>query len=638
MFSSFPVTATVIGVIAFAAAAAATPIVRALARRFGAVAMPRNDRWHRKPTAMMGGIAIFVAVMATLPGLVHRSREVWVVLGASTLLFLVGLVDDFLKIKPYQKLIGQLIGVAGVMYFGLVLPWTDSASINMLLTLLWLIGITNAVNMLDNMDGLSAGIAAIAAIFLGINFALNGQFNEALMLAGFAGALLGFLIYNHSPASIFMGDCGSMFIGFFLAATALMSGSGGGRSRSIVAVLAVPVLVLLVPIFDTTFVTLMRKMAGRAASQGGRDHTSHRLVALGLSEKHAVWMLYSLAVSGGVLALIARHASIDVSIVSIATFTVVLTFLGIHLGRVRVYEETELAAAREKPLVSFLLHLSYKRRIFEVVLDVILISLSYYLAYALKFGPARNSGDWNLFIKTLPIVVVVKLAMFLATGIYRGLWRYASLASVVDFARATIVSSVATMLVIVLAFRFDGFSRTVFALDAVLLMMALTGSRFAFRILRRLFPVHHAKDSRRVLIYGAGDGGELVYRELRNNSELNVVPVAFVDDDPAKNGRLIHGLRVYSTATPLEETCRRLRIDQVLISTTKLSNERLTEIVGRCAASGLLVSRAAMNFEPLSPSDFGWVLAADDSPIAGVPLIAPRANLVNPARSTATDH
>src|SRR5436305_5870465 len=373
MPSAFPVAAPVIGLIAFAAAATATPIVRALARRFGAVAMPRNDRWHRKPTAMMGGIAIFVAVMATLPALVQQTSEVWVVLGASTLLFAVGLIDDFLKIQPYQKLIGQLVGVALVMYFGLVLPWTNSPAVNMMITLVWLIGITNAINMLDNMDGLSVGIAAIAGTFLGINFAINGQFNEALVVAGFAGALLGFLIYNHSPASIFMGDCGSMFVGFFLATTALMSkGGGGGRSRSIVAVLAVPVLVLVVPIFDTTFVTLMRKVAGRSASQGGRDHTSHRLVALGLSERRAVWMLYTFAAAAGALAIVVRHATLDISLGAIASFTLVLTFLGIHLAGVRVYEEP---GARPKALVAFLVDVSYKRRLFEVALDVVLIVL-----------------------------------------------------------------------------------------------------------------------------------------------------------------------------------------------------------------------------------------------------------------------
>ena len=165
------------------------------------------------------------------------------VIAASTALFLVGLVDDFYTLKPYQKLAGQLLGAAAVVYFGLVLPWTGSFALNMILTFFWLVGVTNAVNMLDNMDGLAAGIAAIASASLAVNFYLNGQITEALMLGAFCGALAGFLIYNHNPASIFMGDCGSMFVGFFLASTALLNAQGGGgRSRSVFAVLAVPVV------------------------------------------------------------------------------------------------------------------------------------------------------------------------------------------------------------------------------------------------------------------------------------------------------------------------------------------------------------------------------------------------------------
>jgi len=618
---SFTFAVPVITVSAFAAAAVATPAVRSVARRFGAVAVPRADRWHRSPTAMMGGIAIFIAVMATIPLLVQPSRERWVVLGASTLLFAIGLVDDFLKIKPYQKLIGQLVGAAIVMYFGLVLPWTQSATLNMLITLVWLIGITNAVNMLDNMDGLSAGIAAIAAIFLGVNFAINGQFNEALMLAGFGGALLGFLIYNHNPASIFMGDCGSMFIGFFLSSCALLSGTGGGRSRSLLAVLAVPVLVLCVPIFDTTFVTLMRKLSGRSASQGGRDHTSHRLVALGLSEKHAVWMLYALAVSAGLLALLARRASLDLSLLAIATFTIVLTFLGIHLGRVRVYSEEEIAAARSKPFVAFLINLSHKRRIFEVLLDVVLISGAYYLAYLIKFGPVQASNEWQLFFRTLPIVVLVKVLSFLAAGVYRGIWRYASLSTVIDFARAVALGSVATVLAIVFAFRFEGFSRTIFVLDALILLVIVTASRFAFRLMRGVVR-NGAATGRPVVIYGAGDGGELVYRELLNNPALQYVPVAFVDDDATKSGRVIHGVRVYSAGTSLVELCQKLHAKEVLISTEKISGARLTAIVGECAAAGLLARRAFMSFEALRPADFGWVVPNRADLPVGLPLVS----------------
>jgi len=616
--NTFGAAAVRTAVFGLALCAIATPVVRALARRFGIVAAPKADRWHKKPTAMLGGVAIFIAVMAAVLLFVPQTRASWAVLGASTLLFALGLVDDFLHIKPYQKLIGQIIGAAIIINYGLLLPWTASPTLNMFVTFIWLIGITNALNMLDNMDGLAAGSAALAAAFLGANFFLNHQFNEAMMLEAFAGALLGFLIFNHNPASIFMGDCGSLFIGFFLASSALLSGSGGGRSKSVLAVLAVPVLVLCVPIFDTTFVTVMRKMAGRAASQGGRDHTSHRLVALGLSEKHAVWMLYAFSIAAGSLALLARRASLDISLAAIAGFIIAMTFLGIHLGRVRVYSEEEVAVARSKPLVGFLFTLSHKRRIFEVLLDVLLISGAYYLAYAIKFGPLDGSPNWQLFLQTLPLVVLVKLVAFLVSGIYRGIWKYASLSSVTDFARAVALGSLGTVLVIVFTFRFDGFSRGVFVLDALMLFMLIAASRFAFRIMRRIFPAH-APGGKRVLIYGAGDGGEMVYRELLNNPELRYVPVAFADDDAAKAGRAIHGIPVYSTSTSFAEVRRRLQVEEVLISTVKIADDRLRAIVGECAAAGLIVRRAFMSFEPLVPGDFGWVIADVPTPM---PLVS----------------
>jgi UDP-N-acetylmuramyl pentapeptide phosphotransferase/UDP-N-acetylglucosamine-1-phosphate transferase len=604
--------------------AISTPIIRALAHRFGIVAAPKADRWHKKPTAMMGGVAIFIAVVATFLVFMPASRTSWAVLGASSLLFFVGLIDDFRHVKPYQKLVGQVIGAAIILNYGLVLPWTASPTLNMFVTLVWLIGITNAINMLDNMDGLAAGTAALAATFLSVNFFINHQPNEALMMAGFAGVLIGFLIYNHNPASIFMGDCGSLFIGFFLASAALLSGTGGGRSRSLLAVLAVPVLVLCVPIFDTTFVTVMRKLAGRAASQGGRDHTSHRLVALGLTEKHAVWMLYAFSVAAGSLALIARRASLDISLAAIGSFIIVLTFIGIHLGRVRVYSEDEIAAARNKPLVAFLFDLSHKRRIFEVLLDVVLISGAYYLAYAIKFGPFNGSGDWQLFLQTLPLVVLIKLVAFLGAGVYRGIWRYASLSTVIDFSRAVAIGSVATVVAIVLAFRFEAFSRTVFVLDSLILLVAVAASRFAFRLLRGMLP-GQAGNGIPVVIYGAGDGGELVYRELLNNPSLHYVAVAFVDDDASKAGRLIHGVRVYSTMTSLAEICRKLGAKEVLISTAKITKERLTAIIGECAAAGLMTRRACMSFEPLQPADFGWVMADPSAQSTAVPLISRRA-------------
>jgi UDP-GlcNAc:undecaprenyl-phosphate/decaprenyl-phosphate GlcNAc-1-phosphate transferase len=585
--------------IAFALALVLTPLVRMLARRLGMVARPKSDRWHKQPTAMLGGVAIWLAVTISYLIFVPRTPIGWRIILASTFLFLIGLVDDVIHTKPYQKLIGQIMGSAFIIYYGLTLPWTSSHSLNMALTIFWLIGITNALNLLDNMDGLAAGIAVIASCFLTLSFVHSSQPIEALMVLTFAGALLGFLVYNSTPASIFMGDCGSMFIGFFLASTALVNVSGG-RSRSFLPVLAVPILVLFIPIFDTTFVTVLRKISGRAASQGGRDHTSHRLVALGMSERHAVWMLYGFAALSGLLALLVQRVKVDVSLAAIAGFTILLTLIGVYLAGVKVYETTgDEIPLRDKSPYSFLIDFSYKRRIFEVLLDVVLIILAYWSAYAIQFGALAESPAWKLFLRTLPVLVFVKMATFLVMGVYRGLWRYTSLDDLIVFVKAVLLSSVASVLVVLFAFRFVGFSRTVFLIDGLLMLMFLAGSRMAFRLFRLLIPVSNRQDGRRVLIYGAGDGGELLLRELLNNRNLHYSPVGFLDDDPAKTGKVIHGLKVFAGNGDLVAVCKKFDVDELLISSSRMSDERVREIVNVCHEREITVKRMRITIEEL---------------------------------------
>ena len=574
-----------------------TPLVRAFERRFGFVAAPKSDRWHKKPIAMLGGTAIWLSVIITYAVFISGTTYGKFILLASTFLFIVGLIDDVLHIKPYQKLIGQVMGAAYVVYYGLSLPWTGSVLLNMALAIFWLIGITNAINLLDNMDGLASGIAVIAAGFLALSFVNTGQYTEALVMLIFAGALLGFLVYNSNPASIFMGDCGSMFVGFFLASSALINVSGG-RSRSFLPVLAVPILVLFIPIFDTTFVTVLRKLSGRSASVGGRDHTSHRLVALGMSERHAVLMLWGFAGLSGVLAILVQRARLDVSLAAIAAFTIVLTLVGVYLAGVKVYDETEAETAlKEKPLYTFLVDVSYKRRIFEVLLDVVLVILAYWTAYAINFPP--TSPAWNLFIRTLPVLVFMKMSVFLVMGVYRGLWRYTGMSDMVVFGKAVAVSSVASVLMVLFVFRFEGFSRTVFAMDAVLMFLLLAGSRMAFRLFRQVLPAVRQQDGRRVLIYGAGDGGELLLRELRNNRDLNLSPVGFLDDDPAKNGKVIHGLRVFGGNGDLLSVCAQHDIDEVVISSLKMTDERVQEVLRSCSDRRIAVKRMRITIEDL---------------------------------------
>lgn len=578
-----------------------TPLVRGLARRCGMVAQPKVDRWHKKPTALLGGVAIALAAAIPCLALVPLSPAVRVLLAASAFLWLVGLIDDLWNIKPYQKLIGQVMGAALVVSTGLCLPWTPWLLVNMAITIFWLVGITNAVNLLDNMDGLAAGIALIASAFLTVHLTLSSQPAEALLLAVFSAALLGFLVYNSSPASIFMGDCGSMFIGFFLAGAALL-GATGGRSRSILPVLAVPVLILLIPIFDTTLVSVLRKLSGRALSQGGRDHTSHRLVALGMSERRAVWLLYGLAALAGLLALQVRRLEAEFGIALIVGFSMPLILLGVYLAGVKVYAEADIRAAQKRPLIALLIDLSYKRRVFEVLLDVVLIILAYHASYTLLFGSVAHSGAWQQLFQVVPILVVVQLAAFLITGVYRGLWRYISVDDLLIHAKAVVLGSVTSVLILLFAFRFNGLSRAVFVLDGLLLLVMLTGTRLAFRLFRHVSSAGPAQ-GRRVLIYGAGDAGELLLRELLNNRALQYVPVGFADDDPLKKGKVIHGLRVFGGNGSVRTVCERQQVEEIVISSLKVPEERVKEIVRDCGPAKVAVKRLRIHIEHISAQD-----------------------------------
>jgi UDP-GlcNAc:undecaprenyl-phosphate/decaprenyl-phosphate GlcNAc-1-phosphate transferase len=588
----------IIAIISFVLAIISTYLVREGAHRFGFVAKPKADRWHKRPTAMMGGVALFITTVLAAILFVPHTPKTLVILGSSSFLFLVGLIDDVLHIKPYQKLIGQLIGTAIVIGFGLILPWTNSEILNIGITVFWLIGITNAINLLDNMDGLAAGISTVAAFSLALGLSSNGQGNELLLVSVFIGSLIGFLIFNFNPASIFMGDCGSMFIGFFLASSVMLT-EVGGRSRSIFSVLAVPVLILFVPIFDTTFVTILRKMWGRKASQGGRDHTSHRLVALGLSERSAVLMLYAFAAIGGATALLVSQIEATQSVALIVIFILVLVFVGVYLGKVKVYEEQdEELALQNNAAFGFLVNLSYKRRIFEVLLDAILVVLAYYAAYILVLGEIENQ-NWQLFVKTLPILLVFKLFSFLAAGVYRGLWRYTSIGDSVIFGKGVILGSITSILAILFFYRFKDFSRAVFIVDAILLFIGLSLSRMAFRLFRQLLPMPQNSEGRKVLIYGAGDGGELLLRELKNNPDWNYSPVGFVDDDERKTNSVIHGLKVFGGNGSLSTICSENEIDEILLTIRQMPPEKLREIKDICDTEDILLKRAWLKIEPI---------------------------------------
>jgi UDP-GlcNAc:undecaprenyl-phosphate GlcNAc-1-phosphate transferase len=585
--------------LACAISIAATFLVRGVARRFGLVAKPRADRWHKKPTALFGGVGIFVAFVATY--FLRRPGEIrgdMLLLACSGGMFLIGLVDDFVQLKPYAKLVGQIVFATLFTMFGMRLHWLWSVPLDQALTIFWLVGITNAINLLDNLDGLAGGVAAIAAMYLVYFCHAASAPALAATTAAFAGAVVGFLFFNFNPASIFMGDCGSLFLGFFLGGVSLIDNQVALR-RNVVSILTLPVLLLLIPIVDTTLVTISRKLAGRRVSQGGRDHTSHRLVALGLSERAAAVTLWIFAAASGATAVAVRNLPWQVGAAIVPAFGLLFAFFAIYLGRVRVYAPVASEAESQgRALLPTLADFGYKRRVFEVLHDVVIVCLAYYCAFLLRFDGWLVDPFYGRFVQSLPVVLVIQLSAFLALGLYRGLWRYTSMHDLPILLRSCLGAWLGSMVAIGLVWRFDGFSRGALVVDGLLLTAAILGTRIFFRLMRVwLARLSGPNEGRRILIFGAGDGGELLVRELQNNRGLNMHAIGFVDDDLTKRGRMIHGVRVLGPAEELKALIGDQQIDELVISVRKLPEERISTIAKLCVDAGIKVRTLRIAFE-----------------------------------------
>ncbi len=191
----------------------------------------------------------------------------------------------------------------------------------------------------------------------------------------------------------------------------------------------------------------------------------------------------------------------------------------------------------------------------------------------------------------------------MVVGVYRGFWRYTSVRDFVTFAKGGILGSVLSILAILLLYRFEGYSRAIFVVDGLILLLALAGSRMAFRLFRQALPTPMSEEGRKALIYGAGDGGELVLRELRNNPDWLYKPLAFLDDDPLKKGKVIHGLKVYEGNGNLQEICRNNDVQVILLSFRDISPQRLKEVKSICDELDISLKRAWIKIEPIDYTD-----------------------------------
>jgi UDP-GlcNAc:undecaprenyl-phosphate/decaprenyl-phosphate GlcNAc-1-phosphate transferase len=582
---------------------ALVPICRSFALRVGLVATPRADRWHARPIALCGGVAIGVTLFIGLIAF-GSITAIPVLAGGAALMFVGGLADDVFHLKPFTKLVIQIAIASLFLFVGQRLHWTSSPTLDTLLTLVWLVGMTNAFNLLDNMDGLAGGVALIvgAGLLLGLMPPHPGTvaIHQARYLALLVGATAGFLAYNVHPASIFMGDSGSLLLGLSFAAVVLSPQDEARAVSNPLSVVAGPVLVMLIPIFDTTFVTISRLLSGRRPSEGGRDHSSHRLVAVGLSEPTAVSVLWLLAGIGGALGVGVDYFNLSWSAPAVGLFLVAMLIFALYLSRIRVYDKDQADAISRGALTPLQGEVMYKQQIVEVLLDLVIVTIAYYSAYRLRFEGPDFAANFPFFYRSLPLVLAVQMVSLFVVGAYRSVWQYFGIMDVVGLGKGVLAGVVGSQLLLLYLYRFQSYSRAVFVIYGALALLALTVSRGSFRLVGEFVSRRHAS-GRRCLIYGADDGGALAVRELVAAPQPYRV-VGFIDDNPLKRRLRVLGYPVLGDSAALASLVSSNAVDAVVVTSQAIDIARLQTLEELCRRHGVELLRLRVRMEQIIAS------------------------------------
>lgn len=312
-----------------------TPVAIWLAPKIGAVDIPKDGRrMHTKPMPRFGGMAIFIGIMAALViFLGNDSRVMGIIIGGACI-YILGVVDDLRGMPARVKLLGQIGCAAIVFAFGIKIQFITNhfggghsylvGISGFIITIIWIVGITNTVNLIDGLDGLASGVAFIASLSIGYTAYIHGMVEVTVAMLAVAGGALGFLPYNFHPAKIFMGDSGSLFLGFMLATFSIM---GPVKGATIFATL-IPVLVLGIPIFDTTFAILRRIINKRPIMEADKGHLHHRMMAVGLGQKRTVFMIYGISAVMGIAAILYSR---DLFVETLGLVLVASTFIYIYV-------------------------------------------------------------------------------------------------------------------------------------------------------------------------------------------------------------------------------------------------------------------------------------------------------------------
>jgi UDP-GlcNAc:undecaprenyl-phosphate/decaprenyl-phosphate GlcNAc-1-phosphate transferase len=549
------------------------------------VAHPTGERWHDRATPTFGGVGIAAGLAAAvafalLVGAVEATWELAGILAGCAIVFLAGLIDDVRHLSPLAKLAAQFAAAGIAIAAGLRVELVSNDVAGVAIALVWLVGITNAFNLLDNMDGLAATLATVACVYFAIDAATAHENDVVLVLAlSLAFACLGFLPFNLRPgggAHVFMGDGGSQLLGFLLAALGLAA--SWTTAGTTVATMLLPLLVLAIPILDTTLVTIRRIVERRPVTQGGKDHSSHRLVYYGLSETKAVALLALIALALGATSV--AYNVLDRPAVTALGVLVSFALLVQFGGFLAELSEQE---RRGRPGDTRLRHAVAvePRRLVELLVDAAIVGgtfLATYLAFVDGRGTELQRGT---FLAVLPVLLGTTYVVNVLLGVYRRAWRYATARQLLVVALASGLATLAAVGIVVATRDLGDFPVGVFPVYGLAAAVLAVTSRWLARFVPEAGRADD--DRRRVLVVGAGGAGRGVARDLRAEGDVRVV--GFLDDNPRLRGRRVQGVPVLGTTGDAGSVVASARADELVVTIPDAAADRLEVVARACDAA-----------------------------------------------------
>lgn len=595
---------------AFAITYCLIPLFIRLAPKLGMVDVPDARRVHTRPTPRGGGVAVWIAFHCAMllyfyldpPGNGSLNYQWWqAFLISSTILLVIGLIDDAFGVRPLFKLAGQTLAAVAMWYFsgsefsrllGFELPY----ALDVLITIAWYLAFINAFNLIDGLDGLCSGLAMIGAIGLGLSYIITRDSVDMMVTLALAGACLAFLRYNFHPASVFLGDTGSMFLGFALASFALETGS----KSTVVVTLGVALLSGGIPLFDTCLAIWRRSVRKLLAGDGkvmgaDKDHLHHRLLASGISTRKVALILYAgsaLLVSTGLISLLVTKAALG-----LYAITVVLAIYVIirHVAHIELWD-TGMAINRGlvKPRPKSLATICY------VIWDITAIALALAIAFYLVPIPVidKSIGTKEEWIRSLPLWIMPMFLALVMTKTYRRVWSKSGVQDFVSLQFAIIIGWVITFSSQVIAL--NGWDRIMLARAVIFggVVYAMVVFARSFNLLLRVLMRFILKSKpqnislHNVLLYGVTDRGLLYMRSEERSINVagkNIHICGLIDDDTNFRKRYVKSCPVLGTLDDLPAIVATYCVDEVVVA-CDLNEERRVQLLQLAREHKLKVS------------------------------------------------